>query len=170
MRILIAASGSIFFGDDAFGPEVVRLLGLRFMPREVELRDFGIRGYDVACALTDGHDAVILVDATPRGSSPGTLCLIEPDLESPAINENEDFDGHSLDPVRVLQMAKLFGSVSARLFLVGCEPDNSGGEEGAFGLSQSVEEAVPKAADLIESLVSKLRNSEPILAPYRAAA
>ena len=39
----------------------------------VRVIDFGIRGFDLALALLDGYDAAILVDATPRGGTPGTL-------------------------------------------------------------------------------------------------
>jgi hypothetical protein len=35
--------------------------------------DFGIRGFDLACALLDGYDAAILVDVTQRGGPPGTV-------------------------------------------------------------------------------------------------
>ncbi len=78
-RILIAGIGNIFLGDDAFGSEVARRLAAQPIPDGVRVVDFGIRGFDLAYALIDGYDATILVDATPRGGSPGTLYLIEPD-------------------------------------------------------------------------------------------
>ena len=43
--------------------------------------DFGIRGMDLAYALQDDYDAAVLVDAVPRGEAPGTLYVIEPDLD-----------------------------------------------------------------------------------------
>ena len=63
-RILIAGIGNIFLGDDAFGTEVVRRLPA--FPLHVTVRDFGIRGYDLAYALLDGYDVTILVDAALR--------------------------------------------------------------------------------------------------------
>jgi hydrogenase maturation protease len=69
-RILIAGIGNIFFGDDAFGVEVIRHLLARPWPEGVVIKDFGIRGYDLACALQDGYDAVILVDALSEGQAP----------------------------------------------------------------------------------------------------
>lgn len=42
--------------------------------------DFGIRGIELAYTLLDDYDTLVLVDAVPRGGSPGTVYLIEPDL------------------------------------------------------------------------------------------
>ncbi len=45
--------------------------------------DFGIRGLDLTYALLDGYEAVILVDAAPRGGPPGTLYVLEPTADEP---------------------------------------------------------------------------------------
>ena len=82
-RILVAGVGNIFLGDDAFGVEVARRLARRCWSDEVCVVDFGIRGLDLAYALLyGGYDAVILIDAAPRGAAPGTLYVIEPDAEN----------------------------------------------------------------------------------------
>jgi len=78
-RILIAGIGNIFLGDDAFGVEVIRELSSRVWPDDVRVVDFGVRGYDLAFALTDGYEAAILVDAVGRGEPPGTTYLVEID-------------------------------------------------------------------------------------------
>ena len=49
-------------------------------PTAVRVVDFGIRGFDLACALVDGADVTILVDACPRGRRPARSTVIEPDL------------------------------------------------------------------------------------------
>src|SRR5690349_15410765 len=103
-KILVAGIGNIFFGDDAFGVEVAHELLKRPQPPEVQVIDFGIRTYDLAYALTGHHDGVILVDATSRGREPGTLYLIEPDLEQLAQVKGSPVDPHNLDLVYVLQM------------------------------------------------------------------
>ena len=72
-RILVAGVGNIFLGDDAFGVEVVHRLSRRQLPEGVEVVDFGIRGLDLTYALLDGYEAVILVDAVPRGQPPGLV-------------------------------------------------------------------------------------------------
>ena len=153
-RLLIAGIGNIFMGDDAFGVEAVQLLARRPLPEEVRVVDFGIRSYDLACALTDGYEAAVLVDAVPRGGMPGTLYLIEPDAES-ATPSGALPDGHSLDPVQVLGLAKALGGPLPALYLVGCEPAGPAPEESAMGLSDPVRAALPGAVELIESIIGK---------------
>ena len=74
-RILIACIGNIFFGDDGFGVEVAQRLMSRKTgqyPEGVQVVDFGIRGMELAYTLLDDYDTLVLVDAVPRGGSPGT--------------------------------------------------------------------------------------------------
>ena len=154
-RILIAGIGNIFLGDDAFGVEVIRRWGHRQLPHGVVAKDFGIRSYDLVYALTENYDAVILVDATPRGEAPGSLYLIQPDLAQIGPCGRDNLAGHSMDPVRVLRTARALGAGLERLYLVGCEPDSPELEE-RMGLSPAVEAAVPKAVQMIETLVADL--------------
>lgn len=155
-RILIAGIGNIFLGDDAFGCEVVSELSRRELPPEVRVTDFGIRGYDLAFAITEGYDTVVLVDALPRGETPGTVCLVEPDLEEIEKLAPTAPDPHSLNPVSVLQLTKSLGVFAGRLLLVGCEPGSFGEEDGEMGLSQAVRDAVPRAVAMIEQLLRDL--------------
>ncbi|MGB8770717.1 MAG: hydrogenase maturation protease [Candidatus Korobacteraceae bacterium] len=161
-RILIACVGNIFLGDDAFGVEVARVLAAHDFPKGVRVEDFGIRAFDLAYALLGPWDAVILVDAVPRGDVPGTLYTIEPDLGSIADAQTEDapLDGHSMDPVKVVQLAQTMGSIPARLLIVGCEPADCGGEEGRMGLSEPVQNSVAAAADMVEELVGQIAGAK----------
>ncbi len=154
VRILIAGVGNIFLGDDAFGVEVARRLTARAWPDEVRVIDFGIRGLDLAYALLDGHEAVILVDAAPRGGPPGTLYVLEPDAEPPGAEVA--VEGHALDPGKVLRLATALGGPVGRLLVVGCEPAPSTQEEMRMELSEPVQAAVEAAVGLIEGLVARL--------------
>lgn len=163
--ILVAGVGNIFLGDDAFGVEVARALAKRQLPENVSVRDFGIRGFDLAYALLDPWDAVILVDALPRGEAPGTLYTLEPNLEGLGNPASPDMalNPHGMDPVRVLHLAASMGTITARVLIVGCEPHDFGDElEGRMGLSEIVEGAVEKAADMVEGIIGNVlaeRNS-----------
>jgi hydrogenase maturation protease len=162
-RILVAGIGNIFLGDDAFGVEVVNRLALRALPEGVCVVDFGIRGLDLTYALLDGYEAVILVDAVPRGGRPGTLYLIEPEVGSPpeAGRAGLLVEGHGMDPVRVLRLAASMGGRVDRLLLIGCEPGrivDAGDMQD--GLSEPVREAVDEAVVLVESLVARLLRGE----------
>ena len=153
-RILIAGIGNIFAGDDAFGVEVMRELTRHTLPEAVFAKDFGIRSYDLAYAMMDGYWTTILVDATSRGQPPGTVYLIEPDVD--AINGQTNVDAHSLNPVAVLQLVQALGGKLGKLYLVGCEPEVLDSDE--IGLSPSVRAAVPQAVQMIEFLVHRLLN------------
>ncbi|HTL17383.1 MAG TPA: hydrogenase maturation protease [Patescibacteria group bacterium] len=159
-RILIAGIGNIFFGDDAFGVEVAQELTRCQLPPEVQVIDFGIRSYDLAYALAGDYDAVILVDAVARGQAPGTLYLIEPDLAELGPLSEGLADAHSMNPVRVLQMAESLGGVRALAYLVACEPSTLESPDGELGLTPAVQAAVPKAVEMIESLVNSLLRLE----------
>lgn len=148
--LLVACIGNIFFGDDAFGVEVARLLAGRFGPRQVRLVDFGTRGFDLALALTAGHEGAILVDAVRRGHAPGTLYVIEPEQLAGAAPP----DGHGLHPAQALALARTLGEVCPWLRLVGCEPLSCGSDGESVGLSAPVAVAVPEAARLVESLAA----------------
>jgi hydrogenase maturation protease len=123
----------------------------------VRVVDFGIRGLDLTYALLDGYEAVILVDAAPRGGPPGTLYVVEPDPAGEAAPGDVLVEGHNLDPARVLRLAAALGGGVKRLLLVGCEPAPAGDEEEMrMGLSEPVRAAVEEAVPLIESLVQKM--------------
>ncbi len=154
--VLIAGIGNIFLGDDAFGVEVARSLLKRKLPENVEVRDFGIRGFDLAYALLESWDTVILVDALARGEVPGTLYTMEPDLVDlgNAVSPDMAMNPHGMDPVRVLHLAASMGAIVARVLIVGCEPRDFGDElEGRMGLSAAVQNVVEEASDMVESLV-----------------
>ena len=160
-KILIAGIGNIFLGDDGFGVEVARRLSETEFPEGVRVRDFGIRGYDLAYALLDGYDLIVLVDAAPRGDAPGTLYVIEPEVnQEAAAPQGAALDAHAMNPVSVLQLAKSMGPVLGKVVLVGCEPAALGGEEGQMGLSEAVAAAVDQAVVLVGRLVADSLNSE----------
>jgi hydrogenase maturation protease len=157
--ILIAGIGNIFLGDDAFGVEVARSLLHRTLPGEVQVKDFGIRGFDLAYTLLDPWHTVILVDALARHEPAGTLFVLEPDLTGlgdPG-TAGMDLNPHGMDPMRVLHLAASLGPIGARILVLGCEPDDFGDElEGRMGLSPRVQAVVEEAANMIEELIGKI--------------
>jgi hydrogenase maturation protease len=155
-RVLVAGIGNIFLGDDGFGVEVVRRLAGRELPEGVEVKDFGIRGLDLAYALQDGYELVVFVDATPRGEKPGTVYLIEPEIEE---DGEVSLDTHGMDPVKVIKLARALGAEPARTLVVGCEPQvvvsGEDYDDMLMGLSEPVRAAVEEAVQLVESLVKE---------------
>jgi hydrogenase maturation protease len=160
-RILVAGIGNVFFADDGFGVAVAKALEGRDLPRGVDVIDFGIRGMDLVFALGEGYDIALFVDAVPRGDEPGTVFLIEPELD--ASDEPVMLDAHGMDPVKVLALAKQLGPVPERILVIGCEPLTgvSGDDEELVGeLSDPVRAAVGVAVGLVESTLAELLEAD----------
>jgi hydrogenase maturation protease len=157
-RILVAGVGNIFLGDDAFGVEVARRLAGRPQREGVCTADFGIRGLDLAYTLLEDFAAVVIIDAMPRGNAPGTLYVLEPELDSTGAEfPSPALAGHSLDPIRVLNLVEALGGRLPKLFVVGCEPrpvDESA--DFATEMSPAVRDAIDEAVPLVESLVQRI--------------
>lgn len=152
--ILVAGVGNIFLGDDGFGVEVVRQLAQRSMRADVRVQDFGIRGIDLAYALLAGYDLVLLVDVVERGSTPGTVYVI--DLEDGATAlQGRELDTHGMVPGQAIALAKSMGGRIPRLILVGCEPARVGDGAENVALSPAVHDAVEQAIAAIELLIER---------------
>jgi hydrogenase maturation protease len=156
-RVLVAGIGNVFMGDDGFGVAVAGRLAESRLPAGVDVEDYGIRGMDLAYALAD-YDVAILVDALPRGNAPGTVYLIEPDLEG----NTAAIDTHGMDPVKVLALARHLGGTLPRVLVVGCEPAGVPDPDGELSadLSEPVRAAIGEATRMVESLLDELTADE----------
>src|SRR5262245_56018040 len=154
-RVLVAGVGNIFLGDDAFGVEVVQRLARRALPAGVRVADFGIRGFDLACALLEHYQAVVLVDAMPRGGTPGTLYVLETAVDEGTGTCDSRVGMHSLVPVKVLRLAQSLGPPPQRIFVVGCEPALPS-DDMQDGLSEPVRASLEEAVVLTETLALRL--------------
>ena len=161
-RVLVAGVGNVFLSDDGFGVEVARRLAGRELPEGVEVADVGIAGMHLAYRLLDGYRALVLVDTFRHGEPPGTLYLIEHDLDRPAGDPDSDtsrFDAHGMEPGAVLSMLdRLAQGVGVdrpvgRVLVIGCEPASV--DEG-IGLSEPVAAVVDRAAQAVVELVADL--------------
>jgi hydrogenase maturation protease len=160
--ILVAGIGNIFLGDDGFGVEVAQQLAARPQPDGVVVADFGIRGFDLAFALLDEPAATILIDAMPRGDTPGTVYILEPDLDAGTGASTPDhadgsFQGHAMTPDSVFALVRTLGGCPRNVTVVGCEPLTLGPEnEGQMGLSEPVAQSVHEAVAVVEQLIARL--------------
>jgi len=150
-KVLVAGVGNIFLGDDGFGVEVASRLEREQLPPGVRVHDFGIGGVHLAFELLDGYDVAILVDAMPRGGEPGTVYVIEPEVDG---RTSEGLvDAHGLEPEAVLALLERLGGGVDRVLIVGCEPATV--DEG-MGLSTPVAGAVDEAVGVVHSLIAAL--------------
>ncbi len=153
LRILVAGIGNVFMGDDGFGVEVVSRLARSKLPAGVVVQDFGIRGMDLAYALA-GHDVAVFVDAMPRGGTPGTLYLVEPELDE----QQAVPDAHGMDPVTVLALGRELGDPLPRVLVVGCEPSEvlTLEDDVVAELSAPVRAVIDDAVRMVERLLDDL--------------
>jgi hydrogenase maturation protease len=155
--ILVAGIGNIFLGDDGFGVEVARRLAERALPEGVEVRDFGIRGMDLAFALMDPYEAAIMVDAAQRGEPPGTLSLLEASLPAGDVA----MDTHGWEPHKVMALAQGLGATLPPIYVVACEPQvlisGDDNPDLLVDLSEPVRSAVDEAIRMVEQLLLKLK-------------
>jgi hydrogenase maturation protease len=149
--ILVAGIGNIFLGDDGFGPEVMRHVAQRPVDPQVRMVDYGIRGMHLAYDLLDNWEALVLVDALPSRGSPGTLHVFEADHET--LPATPALDAHAMDPAAVFASLAALGGSPPHTVVVGCEVLCV--DEG-IGLSEPVAACLPRAAQAIEDVVSRL--------------
>jgi hydrogenase maturation protease len=153
-KVLVAGIGNVFLGDDGFGVEVARRLAAEDLPDWVRVADFGIRGVHLAYELLEGYDTAILVDAAPRGGAPGTVYVIQPDLDAQPRVAAEDVlvDGHGMEPDAVIALLRALGGEMPRLLVVGCEPAEV---TERMGLSAAAAGAVDRALAVVHELVGQ---------------
>ncbi len=161
-RVLVAGIGNVFLGDDAFGVEVAERLQAQEVPESVRVADFGIRGVHLAYELLENYELAILVDAAPRGGTPGNLYVIEPEVGASRHASDEPpaplMDAHSMDPGAVLSMLESLGGSDVRMLVLGCEPADVSER---MGLSEPVAAAVERAIPMILELIENETDERP---------
>ena len=143
--------------DDGFGSVVAQRLETREMPTGVKVMDAGSGGLDLAYEIMRGYHALVLVDVSRQGGEPGTLYVMEPDLEeiAPTIEDGEAINPHGMDPATVLRFVRAVGGWSGKVVIVACEPGEV--EDLGLGLSPALEAAVDQAIALIDETIAELR-------------
>jgi len=152
-RVLIAGVGNLFLGDDGFGVAVAQQLAAA-PPPGTKVEDFGIRAIHLAFELLEPHDLFIVADCMARGGDPGTLYVVEPDLDVPG----GVADAHAMNLPVVFAAVRDLGGRMPRTLVVGCEPAQI---EPGIGLSTTVERAVPAAIELIRELLTHHHEATP---------
>jgi hydrogenase maturation protease len=161
MKILVAGMGNVLRGDDGFGIRVIDELKQNHkFTDNVDLYEAGIGGISLVQELMSGYDALIVIDAVEKRTTPGTVFVLEP-MDGKVEIENLELhqkmvDMHYADPSKVLLMAKAVNVCPPIVFIVGCQPEFV--DEAEEGLRPSVEKAIPHAVKEVISLVEQLQN------------
>lgn len=159
-RILIAGMGNVLRRDDGFGVELAKLLERRYAATaHVRVIEVGIGGIHLVQELMSGYEALLILDAVDRGSAPGSVHLLKPDVPDlagwPAISR-ADFlaDMHYTTPSKALILARGLGILPPVVLIVGCQPLD--GVNLGIGLSEPVQAAVRAAAGQIDEVIARL--------------
>lgn len=148
-EILIAGVGNELFGDDGFGPAVIRALSEYELPDNVKAMDVGLGGPHLVFSMIDPEKTkkLIIVDCMDFGGKPGDLTKIPADL-LPKGREERYMDAHSgnlLDPI-----GRLKGKME--IIILGCQPaiiPAQDSENFILELSPEVQGAIPKTVNVI---------------------
>jgi hydrogenase maturation protease len=141
--------GNLLLGDDGVGPAVVASLAADGrIAADVTLEDLGTPSLDLPGYLS-GYDTVIFVDAVAADAAPGTIRLYSRE-EIVAAAPGIRLSPHELTINDALIVLDFAGTAPREVVLVGIVPETL---EGGIGLSPAVAAAVPRAAEIVRSLV-----------------
>ncbi len=139
--MLIIGIGHPFRRDDGAGPTAAALLaalGFDTLSHHGEGTDLMERW--------QGHDDVVLIDATASGAAPGTVRLWQAD-QAPLPSGLFPKSSHTFGVAEAVEMARLLGRLPERMRVIGIEgADFSSGQD----LSPAVAEGVAQAVRLCQ--------------------
>jgi hydrogenase maturation protease len=157
-QVLVAGIGNVLHGDDGYGVAVAQRLAQRpDLPPTVKVVETGIGGISLVQELFDGYDVLMIVDAVDRKGAPGTIYLLETQVQDLAEwpdEQRQDFlaNMHMTTPSRALVLARALGVLPPSVYMLGCQPTLY--DELVIGLSPPVERAVELS---VERLIGELR-------------
>ncbi len=153
-KILILGLGNILLGDEGVGVRIIEHLCSSSLPEEVEVIDGGTAGYELLTFL-EGREKVIIVDAVKTEDKPGSVYRV--DLSILDDDSGVNLSLHQIGLKNILKMASLM-DMRPEVTLVGMVPKEY--HQYKIGLSREVEEAIPRAIEIVfeevKNAVSKL--------------
>jgi len=153
-RVLILGVGNVLFGDDGFGPAAVDyLLKNCEVPDDVYVMDVGIGAGDVLFTVAlsqEKPEKIIVLDAVDVKRKPGEIFELSID-ELPA-SKLTDFSMHLFPATNLLK--ELRDEMNVDVVILACQAERMPDVVNP-GLSDSVKEALPKAAELALKLAGK---------------
>jgi coenzyme F420 hydrogenase subunit delta len=145
---LVVGCGQILFKDDGFGPNVIKALEDHFadkdMPEDTMFIDAGMSSVYYIFTLPDEKwKKIIVADIVEFDAEPGTVKIFSPfDIQ---IKEKYQ-DAHASSVSEPLQD---LANKGIEVIIVGCKPAEISTPDVEMGLTKPVQEAIPKAIDLI---------------------
>lgn len=149
--ILVLGVGNLLWADEGVGPRLIELLTQRGRTGPAELVDGGTQGLYLLPQLT-GADRVLLLDAVDLDRQPGDVVVLADD-EISAMGQGRPLSLHQTSLHDLLAAAALIGRTPSWLRLVGIQVADT--EIWGGALTPAVEAALPKAAEIVEKILSE---------------
>jgi coenzyme F420 hydrogenase subunit delta len=141
-EILVVGCGNVLFKDDGFGPAVIEALESYKLPENTMIIDAGTGAPHFIFSLpSESWKKVIVVDVINFGAKPGKVRKF--DVEE--LPEGSYENVHSWPVSQPLHEL----SKSCKVIVIGCQPKHISAPHVVMGLSTSVQNAIPKAIDMI---------------------
>jgi len=143
-KVLILGIGNILHKDDGLGVFIVNEINtsVKDIPKNVELADGGVLGYDLL-PLMSGREKIVIVDALKVDDVPGSI------YRFPAKHlkdGNNKFSLHEMGVKKLVDMLTLTGE-TPDIEIIGIVPEDIHTLE--IGISDSVKKTIPKAVEYI---------------------
>ena len=146
-EILILGIGNILLRDEGIGVRVIEALKKLQLPENVELVDGGTAGADLLDIISN-RSRVIIIDAIEGDYSTGSIvCFGNEDIEKLqgyGINSL-----HNINIMETLAMARLLGSHTENIVIVGIKPDSI---DCGTELSEKIKSIVPDVIEVVLSM------------------
>jgi len=145
--IEVICCGNILASDDGIGPVIAKELQSLCLPENVDVLDVGTPGLSLLDMIL-GVRRVIIVDAMITGIKPGTIREIKLD-QIEVSRKMPEISLHDLPLTEALNIAREFFTekMPDELVIIGIEAESI--VKPNIGLTKSVEEAVPRAVEII---------------------
>ncbi|HVP69472.1 MAG TPA: hydrogenase maturation protease [Anaeromyxobacteraceae bacterium] len=157
-RVLVIGQGNVLLGDEALGPEVVRVLESRYrFPGDVQLLEIGTQGLNLVPFL-EGADALVSVNSLHAPGTPGEVRVLDREAVMRADREYR-MSPHAFGLKGHLETLEFAGRAPREVFVVGALPEDV---ELRSGLTPRLKAAVPRVIDEVLSVLRRL-GVEPVL-------
>lgn len=147
VKNLVVGCGNLLFKDDGFGPAVIHALEDYFkdkeMPDETKFVDAGTGATHFIFSLPDQYwEKIIVIDVVEFDAEPGTLKIFSP-FDMPKGKYENVHTWPVEEPLQEL------ANDGFEVVIVGCKPEEITAPDVEMGLSKPVEDAIPKAIEMI---------------------
>ncbi len=144
-EVLVVGCGNVLFQDDGFGPaaieELEKHLEERPLPENTMVIDAGTGGPHFLFSLPNPMwKKLIILDIANFGGEPGDIVLLTKDQIPP---------GRYQDPHSISVVDPLHDLDDVEVVIVACQPENVSSPDVVYGLSESVQKAIPEALDIV---------------------